>query len=196
MALCSSEVYVKLREGCAPSLVVSHLWTVPHNTRFFICCEMQLGGTFDPLKQQSKDQERLFIIFLLEDFRRVCAFHTLEKVFIWVTECAEQVANLRQQFHRHLNQDPGSSLSKIFPKGQLRGNYMQEKLSLRVDWLTGFYAPYIRVWKLHLGLYTIYALLEMLFCDQNSIKSASVDFWRRRGTNEHVWCSSYSFTSE
>lgn len=153
------------------------------------------GRNFWPIKA-TKQGERLFIIFLLEDFRRVCAFHTLEKVFIWVTECAEQVANLRQQFHRHLNQDPGSSLSKIFPKGQLRGNYMQEKLSLRVDWLTGFYAPYIRVWKLHLGLYTIYALLEMLFCDQNSIKSASMDFWRRRGTNEHVWCSSYSFTSE
>lgn len=70
------------------------------------------------------------------------------------------------------------------------------RICVTEGWLTGFYRLYIQLWKLHLGVGTIYALLEILFWEQNSIKTASMEFWRRRGTNEDVWCSSYSLMTE
>lgn len=152
------------------------------------------GRNFLPIKTTKQGPRETLHHFSIERFPKgMCFSHSRKGFYLsnWVCR-----ASCKSQAVVSQTSQSGSRLKpeQDFSKGPvMRQLYAGETVA--EGWLTGFYAPYIRFWKLHLGLYTIYALLEMLFCEQNSIKSASVDFWRRRGTNEHVWCSSYSFTS-
>lgn len=93
------------------------------------------------------------------------------------------------------------ALAKFFQKAVPEA-VIYRRLHVTEGWLSGFYVPYIQLWKLHLGLNTIYALLEVLFWEQNSIKTTKMELWSGRGTigevrhsfmTEQLWSSSVTW---
>lgn len=120
---------VFISEERPPSLIVLQFSTV-HNVLLHLPWN-STGMESDTLKGQNKERESLscfsFPFFHWKACRR-CIFFTSRKGYLGVTKCAWQVTNLRQKFHRHLNQKPGSSLSKTFPKGFSWGSYREKTL--------------------------------------------------------------------